>query len=430
MLSFFCPCPKGLEVVLYDEVCALSLKYPHANIQSIKLMSSGIGFKGDMISCYVVNLYSRIASRVLLYVNSSPCSTEDEVYQFAHKQMWADYFAVHQTLRLDINAHQSTFKSLNFINLRVKDAICDYFRVKTGKRPSIDTIQPEVRVMVFLNKNVCSLYIDTSGDSLFRRGWRQAIGEAPIKENLAAGILYLSNWHKDMTQPLYDPMCGSGTFLIEALHMALDIAPGISRHFGFEDLKIHQSNQWQQLKLSANKAKHTQVQATQQQNKPSINYVIGSDISERMLSLAQQNAERAGVHLNLELMDARTVSKKYEKGILIANPPYGERISMRGSAPKVFTKNRDGSVVNSTMDKQTIVDEYVDSDAQQQAFYSEWASNLKKQFSNWQVGILSADLDLPKYMRLKPKQKIPLFNGNLECRLFMFDMVDGSMRNE
>jgi putative N6-adenine-specific DNA methylase len=426
MLSFFCPCPKGLEVVLYNEICALSLQYPNANIQYIKLMSSGIGFKGDMLACYTVNLYSRIASRVLLHVNSAPCRTEDEVYEFAHKQMWADYFAVHQTLRLDINAHQSTFKSLNFINLRVKDAICDYFRTKTGKRPSIDTIQPEIRVMVFLNKNVCSLYIDTSGDALFRRGWRQAIGEAPIKENLAAGILYLSNWHKDMTQPLYDPMCGSGTFLIEAMHMALNIAPGISRHFGFEDLKIHQSNQWQQLKLFAQKAKYTQVN---NQNKLSIDYIIGSDISERMLNLAQENAERAGVALNLELMDARSVCKKYAKGILIANPPYGERISMRGAAPKVFTKNRDGSIVKPIIEKPSAENLEV-SDAQQQAFYSEWASNLKKQFSDWQVGILSADLDLPKYMRLKPKQKIPLFNGNLECRLFMFDMVDGGMRKE
>ncbi|MFM2345192.1 MAG: hypothetical protein RLZZ210_1805 [Pseudomonadota bacterium] len=420
MLSFFCPCPKGLEEVLTNELLQLTQDYPKYNINSVKKMSGGVAFKGDMLSCYAVNLFSRIASRVLLLINTAPCRTEDDIYFFAKKQQWDTYFTARQTIRLDINAHHSSLTSLNFVNLRVKDAICDAFRSKVGIRPSVDTENPDVRIMTFLDKNMCSLYIDTSGDSLFKRGWRQEIGEAPIKENLAAGILYLSGWYKDTSQALLDPMCGSGTFLIEAVNMALNVPAGANREFGFETLKIHQTSLWQQLKVFANKQRQNAL-STQ------INYITGSDISEKMLAMAEQNAHRAGVKLKVQVSDARSIEKPSASGILVANPPYGERISTRGAAPKTFIKNKDG-IVQRPADDTSEEQKNQEHLAKDQAFHSEWASNLKKNFSGWQAYILSADLELPSHMRLKPKQKIPLFNGNLECRLFAFDMIDGSMR--
>ncbi len=421
MLSFFCPCPKGLEEVLTNELINLSALYPKYNICRINQMSAGVSFKGDMMSCYAVNLFSRIASRVLLHINTAPCKTEEDIYNFAKKQQWDTYFTPRQSIKLDINAHYSPFKSLNFVNLRVKDAVCDAFRSKTGIRPNVDTDKPDVKIMIYLDKNLCSLYIDTSGEALFRRGWRQEIGEAPIKENLAAGILYLSGWHKDTQQALFDPMCGSGTFLIEAVSMALNVPPGANREFGFENLKIHQTSMWQQLKVFANKQRQNALSTH-------INYISGSDISEKMLAVSEKNAHRAGVKLNITLADVRTVEKPSASGILVANPPYGERISTRGAAPKTFIKNKDG-VIQKAEDTD-LKQQEEESLEKEKAFHSEWASNLKKNFSGWQAYILSANLDLPAHMRLKPKQKIPLFNGNLECRLFAFDMVDGSMRKD
>jgi len=413
MLSFFCPCPKGLEETLEKEILTLS-NNPKYNIIGVKLMSGGVSFKGDMLSCYAVNLFSRIASRVLLYINSAPYQTEDDIYYFTKKQLWDSYFTYKDTIRLDINATNSHVKSLNFINLRVKDGICDAFRARNGLRPSVDTENPDVRIMTFLNKNLCYLYIDTSGDALFRRGWRKEIGEAPIKENLAAGILYLSNWK--IGQTLFDPMCGSGTFLIEAMHMALNVPPGANRNFAFENLKIHKPTLWQQLKVFANQQRQTALHTT-------LDYITGSDISERMLSSANENAKRAGVKLNVKVEDVRTVNKPSETGILIVNPPYGERISVRGVAPKVFIRGQ--TPQPTATDK---IEKAEETSQKEKDFYSEWASNLKKNFTNWQVYILSGDLELPTHMRLKPKKKIPLFNGNLDCRLFAFDMVDGSMR--
>jgi putative N6-adenine-specific DNA methylase len=439
MLSFFCPCPRGLEFVLFQELENLAYSNKQYNITSIKCMSSGVSFKGDMLSCYAVNLFSRIASRVLLHINSSPYRTEDDIYHFSKRQQWDAFFTARQTIRLDVNAHHCPLKSLNFVNLKVKDAICDYFRAKTGSRPSVDTENPQVKIMTFLDKTMCSLYIDTSGDALFKRGWRKDIGEAPVKENLAAGILYLTNWRPETT--LFDPMCGSGTFLIEAIHMAVGIPPGANRNFGFEVLKVHQPSLWQGLKVFAN-------QQRQKGLKTNITYVSGSDISEKMLATSRNNAERAGVSLSLELVDVRKVIKPSDSGILVANPPYGERISMRGVAPKSFIRGANNANANANAIIESNKEhEYSDNNLEdsqdrnitevippisleQKEFYSEWASNLKNNFNNWQVYILSADLDLPKHMRLKPKQKIPLFNGKLDCRLFVFDMVQGSMRKD
>ncbi len=428
MFSFFCPCPKGLEITLYNELQTLA-NSKH-NISQIKSSSGGVAFNGDISSCYAVNLYSRIASRVLLHIKTAHYKTEEDIYNLARKQAWYNYFSAHQTMRLDINAHHSQVKSLNFVNLKVKDAICDAFRDKYGQRPSIDTENPQVRIMTFLDKISCHLYIDTSGEALFRRGWRQQIGEAPIKENLAAGILYLSNWKIDT--PLLDPMCGSGTFLIEALHMALNVPPGANRNFAIEKLKLHNPTAWQPLKVIANKNRQNALTSE-------ITYISGSDISDKMLSLSHENAARAGVKLNIKIGDVRNIEKPHEIGTLIVNPPYGERISVRGQTPRVFVRNANNNhdvqqnMANTNNDISTNIEKIIPKDGpiseEDKSFYIEWAANLKKNFTNWQVCILSADLALPQHLRLKPKRKIELYNGNLDCRLFIFDMIQGSMRN-
>ncbi len=190
-------------------------------------MTGGIGVNGPLAVAMAINLHSRIASRVLLKMADGPYKTEDDLFRLAKSIGWEDWFSSHQTLRVDLTAQRSPLKSLNFATLRIKDAIVDRLREQTGERPNIDTANPDVRVQAHLTNNQATIYLDTSGEPLFKRGWREEKGEAPLKENLAAGILALTPWQSN--QALYDPMCGSGTFLIEAAQMALHIPPGAIR---------------------------------------------------------------------------------------------------------------------------------------------------------------------------------------------------------
>ena len=288
----------------------------------------GVHFRGGWAAGMAANLHSRIASRVLLKIAHGPYRSEHDIYELAYQQQWEQWFTPNETMRVDITAIKSPLRSLEFATLRVKDAVCDRLRELSGTRPSIDTAQPDVRVFAFLTINECTLYLDTSGDPLFKRGWRLDKGAAPLRENLAAGILRLTGWTPGT--PLYDPMCGSGTFLAEAAQVALNIAPGVERRFGFEKLKQYDVNAWQKLKVAAVDAKRAARTSRADLQ------IFGSDISGDMLDKAHANLDRAGLpELSLKQIDARHMTPPVDTpGILVANPPYGERIEVRGRGPR------------------------------------------------------------------------------------------------
>lgn len=375
---FFATCPRGLEALLSAELQTLGAK----NIQTTE---GGVGFVGDIALCYRVNLHSRLATRVLWQVTRGTYQTEEDLYQGAYKPNWPNWFDVKHDFMVKVTGVKCPLKSLEFVTLRIKDAVCDKFRQVVGSRPYIDTKMPAVRLHAYLTSTEYILYIDTSGDSLHQRGNRKASIEAPLRENLAAGILLLSGWEPG--QPLLDPMCGSGTFLLEAAMMALNIAPGLKRHFGFEKLKNFEADTWKKIKNAALAAvKPNQFCA-----------LYGSDYDLRAVRVTQQNLLAAGLQDVVQLSQADVLETMPPKvsGILVTNPPYGVRIG---------------------------------EDADLAAFYPKLGEALKRKFSGWTAYFLTNDMRMPKLMRLTPTKRTPLFNGPLECRLFEIKMVAGSNR--
>jgi putative N6-adenine-specific DNA methylase len=361
---------------------------------------------------------------VLMKIAHGPYRSEQDIYTLASAQRWEQWFTPNETLRVDITAIKSPLRSLEFATLRVKDGICDRMRSKSGARPSIDTAYPDVRVFAFLTAGECTLYLDTSGEPLFKRGWRLDKGAAPLRENLAAGILRLTGWTPGT--PLYDPMCGSGTFLAEAAQVALDIAPGLERSFGFERLKQFDSAAWRHLKSEANTARNTaQSQSRELQ-------IYGSDISDVMLEKARANFARAGLgSVPLKQIDARNMTPPADApGILVANPPYGERIEVRGrnargearpTARSMREERDDGDDGNEGFRR-------AETDAPDSEFFQALGDALKQRFTGWRAFVLTSDRKLPGQLRLRESAKTPLFNGALECRLFRFDLIAGSVR--
>lgn len=380
MENFFASCPRGLEGVLGEELTALGAK-------EVRPVDGGTGFRGPFALCYRINLESRIASRVLWRVGQCRYRDENDVYATAQKINWAQWFGPRQSIRVDTAAIKSPLRSLDFVTLRVKDAVCDVLREAEGDRPNVDTRQPDVRIHVFLTQDEAVFYLDTSGDALFKRGWRTATGDAPLRENLAAGILKLAGWTPE--QPLLDPMCGSGTFLIEAALMATQRAPGLNRKFGFEKLRNFDGKAWETL--------HRQVAA--QENKSIKTMIYGYDRSGDAIAQARQNVAALGMEQRIELKQCSFEDSRppMPAGMLITNPPYGVRM------------------------------EELDDLA---AWYPTLGDILKQRYSGWTAYILTADLRLAKIMRLQPSRRTPLFNGALECRLFKYVLVAGSMRKD
>lgn len=416
LFDFFAPCPRGLEAALAAELAQIAARHAIAPYDAGAQVPGGVHFRGAWAAGMAANLHSRIASRVLLKIAHRPYRNEQDVYALALEQPWERWFASTQTLRVDITAIKSPLKSLEFATLRVKDAICDRLREKTGARPSIDTAQPDVRVFAFLTAGDCTLYLDTSGEPLFKRGWRLDKGAAPLRENLAAGILRLAGWTPGT--PLYDPMCGSGTFVAEAAQIALGVAPGVERRFGFEKLKQYDITAWQTLKVAAMDAKRAA------RGKRDDLLIFGSDISGDMLEKARANLERAGVpSLWLKQIDARNMTPPAAApGVIVTNPPYGERIEVRGRGPRGDVretgKNRGGDEAFRR----------THADSPDSEFFRALGDVLKQRFAGWQAFMLSSDRTLPGQLRLRESAKTPLFNGALECRLFRFDLIAGSIR--
>lgn len=390
--SYFCPCPRGLESALADELKEIAGKSGTLRIH--QTIFGGVHCSGTRQDGWLINLHSRIASRVLQRVAQSRYHNEDDIYRLTVKQPWEKWFGVENTLRIDVTAIKSPLKSLNFITLRIKDGIVDRFRNETGSRPSINTRIPDIRIAGFLDAHNITLYLDTSGDALFKRGWRQETGDAPLRENLAAGLLRTTGWRPGM--PLLDPMCGSGTILIEAAQILLGIPPGFQRSFSFEKFYSFDRRQWQAMK-----------EAVRIGPAPQNPLIFGSDISGDMLEMTRHNLTAAGIPFEIPLhqIEAQEIRPPVEQaGVLLTNPPYGERIGVRG--------NR-----------------HLQADERTAQFYQALGTTLKQRFPNWSVFLFTADLSVPKLLRLKESRKTPFYNGPIECRLFRFDMVAGSNRS-
>lgn len=380
MNQYFATCPRGLEAVLVSELAEFGAK----NIQPT---DGGVAFGGDMLLCYRANLESRIATRILWQVGRGRYVNEEDLYQGVFKLDWPQWFDVKRDFMVKVTGVKCPLKSLEFATLRIKDAICDRFRQKVGSRPYVDTREPDVRVHAYLAADEYQLYLDTSGNPLYQRGLRRASVEAPLRENLAAGIIRLSGWQPGT--PLLDPMCGSGTFLLEAAMMALDIAPGSDRHFGFEQLRNFDATGWDKLRSQVlGRAKPVGFQK-----------IYGSDADLRAVRVSRENLKQAGLldAVQLSHVDMTELPAPAETGVLIANPPYGIRIG---------------------------------EDEALAALYPKMAEALKKRFAGWNTYFLTNDMRLPKLMRLAPSKRTPLFNGPLECRLFEIRMVAGSNRRE
>lgn len=307
--NFFAPCPRGLEAQLADELLGLGAG-------EVAQVPGGVGFSGDWVLCYRVNLESRLATRVLWRVGRGRYRNESELYRIAYAPTWARWFTPDDTIRVVVTARQSPLRSLEFATLKIKDAVCDHFRSVVGQRPSVDTANPAIRIHAFLSRDEAVLYLDTSGEPLYKRGFKRAAVEAPLKENLAAGILRLSGWRPG--EALVDPMCGSGTFLIEAAHMALDVAPGLGRRFGFERFRHFDAGSWAVLRKQA-EARRQPVRTLP---------IFGSDLVGEQVRRARVNLDAAGVGdcVSLARADFLDLEAPAEQGVLVTNPPYGVRI--------------------------------------------------------------------------------------------------------
>ncbi|MFS8087337.1 MAG: THUMP domain-containing class I SAM-dependent RNA methyltransferase, partial [Acidobacteriota bacterium] len=380
---FFATCPRGLEAALAAELETLGATGAHAT-------DGGVGFQGQLDLAYTINLWSRLASRVLWQVGVGRYRDQQDIYDAALRLQWPQWFAVTHTLRVNVTAIRSPLTSLDFITLKIKDAVCDRFRTAVGERPSVDTAAPDVRIHAFLTADTCTFYLDTSGEALFKRGYRQDALEAPLRENLAAGLLKLAGWNAAL--PLVDPFCGSGTILIEAAMLACDMAPGFSRVFGFRHLSWFNAEAWDSVRESAaRRAEAGRASVTPQ--------LSGSDISPAAITAARANVAALGLDtcIDLRLADALAATAPAAEGVIVTNPPYGVRLG---------------------------------ADEDLRALYAAFADTLKRHFSGWRAFVLCGEMALMKAIRLAPSRKIPLYNGALECRLVEYRLVAGSNRKQ
>jgi len=377
-LQYFASCPRGLESILSNELASLGA-------EETKIVDGGIKFESTTEIMYRANLTSRIATRILCRVTNGNYKTEDDLYNAALNVKWANLFDVSHGIKVSTTGVKCPLKSLDFMTLRIKDAVCDQFRSQVNVRPNVEIRDPDIRIHLYLEADYFDLYIDTSGQPLYQRGFRKSSVEAPIRENLAAGILALSGWKPGDT--LLDPMCGSGTFLIEAAMIALNQAPGLKRNFGFEHWKDFDSVLFKNIK--------SEYQA---QIKPLVfSHIYGSDEDLRAIRVTKGNLEEAGLKIAVELSrkSFNDIVAPAKEGVLITNPPYGVRIGEDEDLAKA---------------------------------YPLWASTMKQKLAGWRTYFLTSDLRMPKLMRLSPSKKTPLYNGALDCRLFEIKMVAGSNR--
>jgi putative N6-adenine-specific DNA methylase len=471
-MRFFVVCPGGLEAPLAQELVAIAQR-PDSKALGAWVIdptptspTGGVGLAAPISAAMALNLHSRIASRVLLQMAQAPYRQEEDLYKLASGLAWEDWFSSEQTLRVDVTAHRSPLKSLNFATLKIKDAIVDRLRDVTGDRPSIDTAFPDVRVQAHLTATQITIYLDTSGEALFKRGWRDEKGDAPLKENLAAGILSLTGWKPP--QVIFDPMCGSGTFLIEAAQIALAIPPGAIRAgmygddakpsrlayrplvtsahgFGFQRLKPFNESGEQKRWLALKEAALAQMleKRIQYPDAQSLG-ISGGDINERLVAMFKGNWQRAQLPDMPIIRQIDALASKppqnAKDGVMLLNPPYGERLVIKGgrgrdkqsaqdqddeSLDNRFEQNLETgrqSMKRSSRESLKKLQAQEEQDPQFVEFLRQFGQHLKDAFGGWSIFVLTADMALPGQLRIKESKRTPLFNGPLECRLFKFEM--------
>ena len=410
-LPLFLPCAAGVEALLEAEVRVL---LPDTELRVVR---GGVALAGEPGEVMLLNLESRLAQRVLIEVNEGAYRDETDLYTLAHEVAWSDWITPRQTLRVDTTATRSPLKSLNFAALRVKDGVCDRMRDEHGERPNVDTVRPDLQIVLHVGPERAAIYVDSSGESLFKRGWREDKGDAPLKETLAAAMLAAAGWRGTPEQggALHDPCCGSGTIAIEAAQIAMGLAPGRLRRFAFE-----------RLLPFANLERRADLQRLRSKAagrvRPAAVPIYASDVSFRMVDFARRNAERAGVAGAIVFNGGDALERPAPPlpddmpGTLMVNPPYGERIEVAGKAGAAHSRS-----VGPSSDRDAPAD-----------FFSRLASHWKHAYTGhpagWTAWILSPDMKLPSVMRLKESRRVPMWNGPIECRLFRFDLVAGSAR--
>ena len=408
------PCAAGVEGLLADEIHQLT------GLTGNDLLTGrgGVMANASWRDALRLNLHSRLTQRVLIQLSQTFYRNEKDLYDAAFAVAWEIWFTTKQTFKIEITAQHSPLTSLNFAALKIKDAVADRFRAKRGERPDVNTQWPDVRIYAHLTTDHATLYIDTSGEPLFKRGWRADKGDAPLKETLAAAMIAASGW--DGTTPLYDPCCGSGTIAIEAAQIACGIAPGSLRRFGFEKLLPYQAHVWQGLLEQAQAAEHAPTAP-----------IYGSDVAHRMVDFAERNAERAGVAGVIEFRGGDALQRMPPSnvpGLMLLNPPYGERIAAAG----VAGRGRQGFEPGALAAERHAADTHRETAHTDDGgdFFIQLAAHWKKNYSGWTAWMLTPDLKLPSRMRLKETRRVPMWNGPIECRLFRFDMMKGSVRDK
>jgi putative N6-adenine-specific DNA methylase len=412
MVTIFLPCAGGVEALLQAETQRI---LPSAALTAGRGGVFVEGVSNGFEEAMRLNLESRLAQRVLLQVAQGPYRQENDIYALTKSVTWSQWMTLRQTLRVDVTAHRCELQSLNFAALRVKDAVCDHFLDISGERPDVDTRRPDLQLVLHLSSEVATLYVDTSGEGLFKRGWREDKGEAPLKETLAAAMLAAADWQgRPDDGPLFDPCCGAGTIVIEAAQMACGLAPGLQRRFAFERLLPFKRlvSVWQAMRDHAHQRVH----------EPAVPIFAG-DVAFRMTDFATRNAERAGVRHAIEFKTADALQHaapditRWGHGTLMFNPPYGERVDVKGQAKAGMPSKPQG--------REAFEDGTAASD-----FFAGLATHWKRNYPGWRAWVLSPDMKLPSVMRFKESRRVPLWNGPIECRLFRFDIVAGSAREK
>lgn len=370
---------QGLESVLEQELIELGAT-------KTKKMSRAVAFEGDTALLYKANMSLRTALRILLPLATEITKNQNQLYDFAHSINWMRWFTANETFVVNARAFKApAFNHSNFVALKVKDAIVDQFRRLKGARPSIDKENPDIIIDVHIFKDRCTISIDSSGDSLHRRGYRNSGHRAPLNEVLAAGLILLSGW--DINTPLIDPFCGTGTILTEAGMYAHNIAPNLHRQkFGFTSWKNFDEKLLEKVWLEA------------RANERSFDgIIIGSDISRKVIQHARQHVAAAGVDECIRLSGKPFIERSVPQGkggTVITNPPYGERLN-----------------------KSDIAD-----------LYGSIGDKFKSDYTGYNAWIISSVHNFNRFIGLRPSKKLRLFNGGLECQYMKFEMYQGSRR--
>ena len=381
-LSFFATCPLGLEPLLAEELRSFAAT-------KVKETRAGVAFSGALAIGYRACLWSRFATRILLQLASFDAPSPEALYAGVGKINWSKHLDTDGTLAVDANVWDSTITHSRFAALKVKDAVVDQFRASSGQRPSVDTVRPDVRLNLHLLANMATLSLDLSGDSLHRRGYRSEAGEAPLKENLAAAILARAGWPQIAAAGggLVDPMCGSGTFLIEGALMAGDIAPGLLRpHFGMLRWKRHDRDGWERLLAEAQERRATGL--------GKIPAIRGYDADARAVATARANARNAGLDAHIVITTrtlAELAAETIPVGLIVTNPPYGERLGEASELP---------------------------------ALYRELGTQLKRHFTGWRATVFTGNPELGKQIGIRAHRMHTLWNGAIECKLLHFEIKE------